>query len=139
MSKEPSGWLTSVQSFIWFCITVAALTWVWGVGVAAVRRYSISSSSSSSSSGAFTASSTVLSPGNLGGEGGGGMLGAKEYVKENVPEKSQRTFKDVKGCDEAIVELKEVVDYLKHPGTEIKCACACACARRRWTFRGADG
>jgi hypothetical protein len=32
----------------------------------------------------------------------------REYKKEELPEKSIKTFADVKGCDEAKDELKEV-------------------------------
>lgn len=34
-----------------------------------------------------------------------------------MPEKSVKSFKDVKGCDEAMADLQEIVEYLKTPGT----------------------
>ena len=37
------------------------------------------------------------------------------HAQENLPERSIKSFNDVKGCDEAIEELREVVDYLKSP------------------------
>ena len=39
---------------------------------------------------------------------GGPVLEPKEYKKEELPEKSIKSFKDVLGCDEAKEELKEV-------------------------------
>ncbi len=53
-----------------------------------------------------------------GGTGGGfmGMFGGASHVKKFDKEKSTNvTFNDVAGIDEAMNELKEIVDFLKNP------------------------
>jgi ATP-dependent metalloprotease len=40
----------------------------------------------------------------------------KEYKRDELPESSIRTFKDVLGCDESKAELQEIVEFLKSPG-----------------------
>ena len=37
------------------------------------------------------------------------------WVQEALPERSRKTFADVRGCDEAKAEVVEVVEFLKHP------------------------
>ena len=88
----------------------------WTAGGAALRRATVGPSPTSPSSAAGV--TAMAAPGAMGGMLGGSSGAAfapKEYVKGEVPEKSQKTFADVLGCDEAKTELQEVVEYLRHP------------------------
>ena len=99
------GQNTALQSWFWFFATTAIIAFMWMVGAATARRYS-----------------SRGSPPALGGDAPAvsASLEPKEYAKENMPQKSIKTFSDVKGCDEAISELKEIVEYLKRPEKFVK-------------------
>tara|TARA_Y100001970_G_scaffold204995_1_gene249605 strand:- start:6533 stop:8446 length:1914 start_codon:yes stop_codon:yes gene_type:complete len=52
-------------------------------------------------------------------QGGGGQGGIFNFVKSRAkmisPEKSKTSFDDVAGCEEAKIELQEIVEFLKSP------------------------
>jgi ATP-dependent metalloprotease len=94
---------------------VIGLSFAWLVGTQAARR---AAASGGLGSGAGMASiSPAAAGGGAGGLAGGGApaLDPKEYKKEELSEKSVKSFRDVLGCDESKAELQEVVEFLKNP------------------------
>ncbi|OVA01941.1 Peptidase M41 [Macleaya cordata] len=95
-SNRSARFAQEVISTILFTVAVGLM---WVMGAAALQKY-------------------VAGLGGIGasGVGSSSSYAPKELNREVTPEKNVKTFKDVKGCDDAKQELEEVVEYLKNPG-----------------------
>ncbi|KAL0452429.1 UNVERIFIED_CONTAM: ATP-dependent zinc metalloprotease FTSH 11, chloroplastic/mitochondrial [Sesamum latifolium] len=97
VSNRSSRFAQEVISTILFIVAVGLM---WVMGAAALQKYI----------------------GGLGGMGTPGVGSSSSYEpkdsnKEIVPEKNVKTFKDVKGCDDAKQELEEGILLIGSPGT----------------------
>jgi len=102
--NKPTGPLQAVWALLTTVMLIVGMAFLWLVGSQAMRRMQASSPNSAAAVGSAAGSSS-----------GSPSLDPKEYKKEELPEKSVKSFRDVRGCDEAKEELQEVVEFLKNP------------------------
>lgn len=110
--QKPSGPLQLLWGMLSTVVLLLGLSFAWLVGNQALRRMS---TGVGSTAGQPSSSVVAGSPAAAGAAGAAGVSAAaaagpgiepKEYKKEELPETSVKSFKDVKGCDESKAELQ---------------------------------
>lgn len=96
--QKPSGPVHMLWSIVSVGLLLFAISFAWLVGSQAMRRVS-----QMQQGGAAGGAATSAAVGGMSGMSG---VDPKEYKKEELPENSVRSFKDVRGCDEAKAELQ---------------------------------
>ncbi|KAF6252523.1 hypothetical protein COO60DRAFT_1471478 [Scenedesmus sp. NREL 46B-D3] len=118
--QKPSGPLSVLWGLTSTLMLLLGLSFAWLVGSQALRRLSSGVSGSHAAAG----STSMVAGGAAGaGSSASGVASAsagpgiepKEYKREELPEKSVKSFADVKGCDESKAELQEIVEFLREP------------------------
>jgi ATP-dependent metalloprotease len=100
MASKPAGPMQALWGLASTLLVIVGLAFAWLVGSQAVRRVS---------------AQPGLSSGAVPAASGSPSTDPKEYKKDELPETSIKTFKDVLGCDESKAELQEIVEFLKNP------------------------
>eukprot|EP00879_Flechtneria_rotunda_P014610 GHRR01015267.1.p1 GENE.GHRR01015267.1~~GHRR01015267.1.p1 ORF type:complete len:605 (+),score=233.34 GHRR01015267.1:179-1993(+) len=116
--QKPSGPFQALWGFATTLILLLGLSFAWLVGSQALRRMSSGATAAHGAASSVVAGSST-GVGAAAGAGSAASAGPgiepKEYKREELPEKSVKSFADVKGCDESKAELQEVVEFLKDP------------------------
>jgi len=101
LTQSPSmaaGFLSRILNFLGISVFLLVLMiWVY----ATMQR------------GFVTIPSTAVSS-TVKDKGQNPTVAPKQFIKEELPEKSLKTFKDVKGCPESKEELMDIVEFLKN-------------------------
>ncbi|CAD7694727.1 unnamed protein product [Ostreobium quekettii] len=102
MAAQPAPGLMSLflGFFKWLGV-LAVFCFLWLLGSGVVKRISMQNLPQ----GGLPTSVRDKSP----------SLAPKQFVKEELPEKSLKTFNDIKGCPESKEELQDIVEFLKNP------------------------
>eukprot|EP00208_Stichococcus_sp_RCC1054_P001070 CAMPEP_0206145058 /NCGR_PEP_ID=MMETSP1473-20131121/26217_1 /ASSEMBLY_ACC=CAM_ASM_001109 /TAXON_ID=1461547 /ORGANISM="Stichococcus sp, Strain RCC1054" /LENGTH=864 /DNA_ID=CAMNT_0053541115 /DNA_START=315 /DNA_END=2909 /DNA_ORIENTATION=+ len=109
--KKPSfldNFMMVFSTTLIMVVVFAGVTWLASIGGDVISRGQQGISGMFPESGAEAA-------GTVRGGKGASVFAPKEFNKDELPQKSLKTFEDVKGCPEAKNELEEVVEFLRNP------------------------
>uniref|UniRef100_A0A383WAE8 AAA+ ATPase domain-containing protein n=1 Tax=Tetradesmus obliquus TaxID=3088 RepID=A0A383WAE8_TETOB len=116
--RKPAGPFSLLWSLASSLLLLLGLAFAWLVGSQALQRVGSGAGDSHAAGRSSVVSGTAgagSSAGGVSSPAAGPGIEPKEYKREELPEKSIKSFADVKGCDESKAELQEVVEFLKDP------------------------